>query len=98
MSNPGGGRPGHNWGVEMHAVLDWWISLWPDHGLIGPLIAVVVAVFVVLVAGNVVVWTLVGIKRFGQGIGAGFREQWRSEPEDAHQELRVVDERPVDHR
>lgn len=81
----------------MHAVWDWWLSLWPDHGLIGPLIAVVVAAFALLIAGNVVIWTLVGIKRLGQGIAAGFREQ-RSEPEHPHQELGVVDEGPVDHR
>ena len=97
----------------MHAVWDWWLSLWPDHGLIGPLIAVVVAAFALLIAGNVVIWTLVGIKRLGQGIAAGFREQRsehglspaelrefqaQSKTEDPHQELGVVDEGPVDHR
>ena len=126
----------------MDAVWDWWLSLWPDHGLIGPLIALVVAAFAVLVAGNVVVWTLAGLKALGRGIVVGFREQWssksrkrnrranaelvaalaelpdmwqrsaadarlaveahldslESEAEDPHQELGVVDERPVDHR
>ncbi len=80
----------------MHAVLDWWISLW-HHGLIGPLIALVVAAFAVMVAGNVIIWTLAILKTLGRGIVVGFRENWRSEPEDPHQELRVVDERPVDH-
>ena len=60
----------------MNAVLDWWISLW-HHGLIGPLIACVVAAFVVLAAGNVVVWALAGLKALGRGIAAGFREEWQ---------------------
>ena len=81
----------------MNAVWNWWLSLWPDHGLVGPLIALVVAAFVVLAAGNVVIWTLAGFKRLGQGIAVGYREQ-RSEAKHTHQELRVVDERPVDHR
>jgi len=73
----------------MHAVLDWWLSLWPDHGLIGPFIACVVAAFVVLAVGNAIIWPIVWIKSAIVG---------RSEPEDPHEELRVVDERPVDYR
>ena len=86
----------------MHAVWDWWLSLWPDHGLIGPALAIVVAAFALLIAGNVVIWTMAGVKilaiGFGRAFASGFRESWRSKPDDPHQELRVVDEGPVDHR
>ena len=78
-----------NGGDGMNAVWDWWLSLWPDHGLIGPLIALVVAVAAVLIAGNAIIWPIAWIKAAISG---------RSEPQDAHEELGVVDERPVDHR
>ena len=71
----------------MNAVWDWWLSLW-HHGLVGPVIACVVAAFVVLAVGNAIIWPIAWIKT------AIVR---RSEAEDPHQELRVVDERPVDH-
>jgi hypothetical protein len=87
-ADPRADRAGHEWGVEMHAVIGWWISLW-HHGLIGPLIACIAAAFVVLAAGNAVIWPIAWIKAAIVG---------RSGAEHPHQELRVVDERPVDHR
>lgn len=56
----------------MDTLLDWWLSLF-HHGLIGPLIALVVAAFVVLLAGNAVVWTLVGLKSVGRSAAAGYQ-------------------------
>lgn len=57
------------------AVVSWWVSLM-HHGLVGPLIAVTLLAFVVLLAGNAVVWTLVGVKSVGRMFVDGFRRGW----------------------
>jgi len=43
-------------------MLDWWLSLFSDHGLIGPLIGLVIAAFVVLLVANAIIWPMAGIK------------------------------------
>jgi hypothetical protein len=72
----------------------WWTELFAS-GAIGALVALVLAAFAVLLAGTAIIWTLVGLKWLGQQFMVGFR---RSEPEHAHEQLGVADERPVDHR
>ena len=61
----------------MNAVWDWWLSLWPDHGLVGPVFAVVVAVAAVLAVGNAIIWPIAWIKTAISG---------RSKAQDPHQE------------
>lgn len=43
-------------------MLNWWTGLLTS-GAAGAVVAVVLAAFAVLAAGNAVIWTLVGVKR-----------------------------------
>jgi hypothetical protein len=61
----------------MHAVISWWLDLLLHHGLIGPVIAVGLAALVVLMAGSVVIWSLVGLKFLAREFATGFRRGWR---------------------
>lgn len=46
----------------LHTVVSWWLDLLIHHGLIGPVIAVVLLAFVVLAVGNAVIWPLAGLR------------------------------------
>ena len=79
-------------------MFDWWTDLLLHYGLIGPVLALGLVAFALLAAGLVIVWTLAALKWLGQQFMVGYRRSGPPDAQDPHQQLGVVDERPVDHR
>jgi hypothetical protein len=57
----------------------WWVALfsgdWAISGtVVGVALGLVIAAFAVLAIGNVVIWTLAGVKWLGRQFVSGFRQ------------------------
>lgn len=63
-------------------MLHMWIALFTA-GAMGAVVAVVIAAFAVLATGNVIIWTVAGVKSVGRSFAGGFRRSsLHEEPAD----------------
>jgi hypothetical protein len=61
----------------MGDIWDWWVDLLGD-GIAGAIVALLLAVFALLIAGNLVVWPIAGVTWVARAV----RDGWRSVPKD----------------